>query len=74
MVVASIVEDGAIIGVIVESKSGVRVLGQVVIDATGDADIAIESAPRPGRRRSGDAGRVGHVPHVGVDKAAFIKA
>ncbi|MGK0375672.1 MAG: flavin-dependent dehydrogenase, partial [Arenicella sp.] len=40
-VVAPIVEDGVIKGVIVESKSGREaILAKRVIDATGDADIA----------------------------------
>lgn len=43
-VVAPIVEDGIIKGVIVESKSGREaILAKRVIDATGDADIAYRS-------------------------------
>jgi hypothetical protein len=39
--VGAVVEDGAVRGVIVESKSGRQaVLAKVVVDATGDADIA----------------------------------
>lgn len=41
VVVAPIVRDGAIEGVIIESKSGRQaVMGQVIIDATGDGDVA----------------------------------
>jgi hypothetical protein len=39
--VSPILRDGAIEGVIVESKSGRQaILGQIVVDATGDGDIA----------------------------------
>ncbi len=39
--VAAIVEDGTIKGVIIESKEGRKaLLGKIVIDATGDGDIA----------------------------------
>ena len=40
MVVAPIVEDDAIIGVISSRSPGATQCGRVVIDATGDADIA----------------------------------
>lgn len=42
--VAPIVRDGAIVGVITESKSGREaILAKRVIDATGDADVAMRS-------------------------------
>jgi hypothetical protein len=55
MVVDAIVENGTIKGVIIENKSGRQaILADVVIDATGDADIAaragapIDKLPRSG--------------------------
>jgi hypothetical protein len=40
-VVEAVVRDGAVAGVVVENKSGRQaLLGEVVIDATGDADVA----------------------------------
>lgn len=44
MMVATIVEDGVLRGVIVESKSGREaILAKRIIDATGDADVAARS-------------------------------
>ena len=44
----ALVEDGVIKGVICESKSGREaILGKVVIDATGDLDVAAASAGAP---------------------------
>lgn len=40
----AIVEDGVVKGIVVESKAGRQaVLGKVVIDATGDADVAVRA-------------------------------
>jgi hypothetical protein len=40
----AIVEDGAIKGVVVESKQGRQaVLGKIVVDATGDLDVAVSA-------------------------------
>ena len=75
LVVAPIVADDAIIGVIVESKSGRHaVLGQVVIDATGDADIA-HRVGAPTRTTPVEEMMAASVMfHLsGVDKAAFIQ-
>src|SRR3989454_5028469 len=48
----AIVEDGAVRGVVVETKSGRQaILGRVVIDATGDGDV-FASAGAPGLRGS----------------------
>jgi len=54
-VVDSIVEDGKVKGVIIENKSGRQaILADVVIDATGDADVAaragvpIDAVPKSG--------------------------
>ena len=42
--VGAVVEDGAVKGIIIESKSGRQaVLAKVVVDATGDADIAAQA-------------------------------
>ena len=54
----TIVEDGAVKGIIVENKGGrSALLGQVVVDATGDADVAARAgAPytlRPVKKRMG---------------------
>ncbi|MEM9465214.1 MAG: FAD-dependent oxidoreductase [Actinomycetota bacterium] len=75
LVVAPIVDDDAIIGVIVESKSGRHaVLGRVVIDATGDADIA-DRVGSPTRKTPLEEMQAASVMfHMsGVDKAAFIQ-
>ncbi|MEM7139586.1 MAG: FAD-dependent oxidoreductase [Actinomycetota bacterium] len=75
LVVAPIIEDDAIIGVIVESKSGRHaVLGTVVIDATGDADIA-HRVGTPTRKTPVEEMQAASVMfHMsGVDKAAFIE-
>lgn len=75
LVVAPIVNDDAIIGVIVESKSGRHaVLGKVVIDATGDADIA-HRVGAPTRKTPVEEMQAASVMfHMsGVDKAAFIE-
>ena len=75
LVVAPIVDDDAIIGVIVESKSGRHaVLGRVVIDATGDADIA-HRVGVPTRKTPIEEMQAASVMfHMsGVDKSAFIE-
>lgn len=73
-VVAPIIRDGAIVGVIIESKSGRQaVLGQRVIDATGDADIAHRAgAPtyKTPREQMMAASVMFHL--TGVDKHAFL--
>jgi hypothetical protein len=54
-VTAPIVEDGKLKGVIVESKSGRHaVLSKVVIDATGDGDIAVRSGAEFNMGRDSD--------------------
>lgn len=73
-VVAPIIRDDAIVGVIIESKSGRQaVLGQRVIDATGDADIAHRAgAPtyKTPREQMMAASVMFHL--TGVDKDAFL--
>ena len=54
----AVVEDGAVKGIVVENKGGRQaLLGQVVVDATGDGDVAARAgAPytlRPVERRMG---------------------
>jgi hypothetical protein len=54
-VVAPIVDDGALSGVIIESKSGRQaVLARVVIDATGDGDVAARAGVPFAYGREGD--------------------
>ncbi len=75
LVVAPIVIDDAIVGVVVESKSGRHaVLGTVVIDATGDADIA-HRVGAPTRTTPVETMMAASVIfHMcGVDRAAFVE-
>ncbi len=68
LVTDAILEDGRIRGVIVESKSGRQaVLGKVVIDATGDADVAFRAgAPtKQGRAFDGRVQSMGSFIHLG---------
>ena len=73
--VAPIVENDRITGIITESKAGREaILGKVVIDATGDADIAHRAgAPvtHPPREELQAASVMFHV--AGVDKARFME-
>ena len=73
--VAPIVENDTITGIITESKAGREaILGKVVIDATGDADIAHRAgAPvtHPPREELQAASVMFHV--AGVDKARFME-
>lgn len=73
--VAPIMEGDRITGIITESKAGREaILGKVVIDATGDADIAHRAgAPvtHPPREELQAASVMFHV--AGVDKAKFME-
>ena len=73
--VAPIVENDRITGIVTESKAGREaILGKVVIDATGDADIAHRAgAPvtHPPREELQAASVMFHV--AGVDKARFME-
>ncbi len=73
-VVAPVVEDDMIRGVIVESKSGRHaVLGQRVIDATGDADIAYRSGAPTHKTPAEHMMAASVMFHLnGVDKARFL--
>ena len=74
LVAAPIVEDGVVRGVVTESKSGRRaILAERVIDATGDADLAVR-AGAPCRTLAPDK-RLGVTVTFscsGVDKARFL--
>jgi hypothetical protein len=68
LVTDAIVDNGRISALIVESKSGRQaVAGQVVIDATGDADVAFRAgAPtRLGRAFDGRPESMGSFVHIG---------
>ncbi|MBR4444177.1 MAG: FAD-dependent oxidoreductase [Clostridia bacterium] len=55
MACAAIVEDGRVKGVITESKSGRQaIMAKVVIDATGDGDIAADAGVEYHKGREGD--------------------
>ena len=75
MFVAPILEGDRITGIITESKAGREaILAQIVIDATGDADIAHRAgAPvtHPPREELQAASVMFHV--AGVDKARFME-
>jgi len=73
-VVAPVMEGERIVGVVTESKAGREaVLGRVVIDATGDADIAAR-AGAPTVKTPVEAMQAASVMFhlAGVDKAAFL--
>jgi len=72
--VAPIVEDGAITGVIVESKAGREAIrARRVIDATGDADVAHRAGAPTHKTPVEDMQAASVMYHIaGVDKAAFM--
>jgi ribulose 1,5-bisphosphate synthetase/thiazole synthase len=74
-VVAPIVENKVIIGVIVESKSGREaILAKRVIDATGDADIAFRSGAKVRKTPREDMMAASVMFSMsGVDKQRFIE-
>jgi len=68
LVTDAIVEDGQIRGLIIESKSGRQaVVGKVVIDATGDADVAFRAGvpTTQGREFDGQVQSMGSFVHIG---------
>ncbi len=75
----TIVEDGAVKGIIVENKAGRQaLLGKVVVDATGDADLVADAgAPyklRPAKERFGP-GMHSLVCNVDISKTLeYLKA
>lgn len=74
--VQTIVEDGAVRGVIFESKQGRRaILAKVVVDATGDLDLcALAGAPFESDLDTGDVNHCMNVPWcwTGVDMDRWI--
>lgn len=76
LAVAPIVEDGAVRGVITESKSGREaILARRVVDATGDADVAAR-AGAPVRRTPREEMLAASVMFsmTGVNKGRFLEA
>ena len=74
-VVAPVVDDGRVVGVITESKAGREALvARVVVDATGDADLA-HRAGAPTRRTPPEEAMAASVLFhlAGVDIAAFLE-
>jgi ribulose 1,5-bisphosphate synthetase/thiazole synthase len=74
--VAPVMDGDRIAGIVVESKAGREaILAQVVIDATGDADVA-HRAGAPTQKTPPEAMQAASVMFhlAGVDKAAFMAA
>ena len=76
MFVAPILKDGAIVGVIVESKAGREaILAKRVVDATGDADVAHRSGAPTHKTAAAEMMAVSVMFSMcGVDKSRFIDA
>jgi hypothetical protein len=76
MFVAPILEEGRITGIITESKAGREaILARVVIDATGDADVAHRAGAPTFLTPVEDMQAASVMFHLaGVDKAAFMAA
>lgn len=76
MFVAPIIEQGQIAGIVTESKAGREaILAQVVIDATGDADIAARAGARTLKTPRNEMMSVSVMFSMsGVDKRRFIDA
>jgi ribulose 1,5-bisphosphate synthetase/thiazole synthase len=74
--VAPIVEEGAIRGIITESKSGREaILARRVVDATGDADVAARAGAPVVKNPPGELLSASVMFSLtGVDKRAFIEA
>jgi ribulose 1,5-bisphosphate synthetase/thiazole synthase len=72
--VAPIVVDGAVVGIITESKAGREaILAQRVIDASGDADVAFRAGARTHLTPREEMMAVSVMFHLaGVDKRAFM--
>jgi ribulose 1,5-bisphosphate synthetase/thiazole synthase len=68
LVTDAVVEDGQITATIIESKSGRQaVAGKVIVDATGDADVASRAGAqiRQGRDFDGRVESMGSFMHIG---------
>jgi len=74
MAVAPLVDDGLVAGVVVESKSGRQaVLARRVVDATGDADLAVRAGAPCRTTPAGERMGMGVVfSCVGVDRERFL--
>jgi ribulose 1,5-bisphosphate synthetase/thiazole synthase len=74
LVVAPVMDAGAVAGVIVESKAGREaILAARVIDATGDADVAHRAGAPTAKTPVEDMQAASVMFHLaGVDKAAFL--
>jgi ribulose 1,5-bisphosphate synthetase/thiazole synthase len=72
--VAPVMEDGAITGIVVESKAGREaILARRVIDATGDADVAHRAGAPTVKTPVEEMQAASVMFHLaGVDKAAFL--
>jgi ribulose 1,5-bisphosphate synthetase/thiazole synthase len=73
--VAPVVEDGAVRGILVESKAGREaILAQRVVDASGDADVAYRAGARTVTTPVEDMQAASVMFHLsGVDKRAFLE-
>ncbi len=68
LVTHALVEDAAVKALVIESKSGRQaVMGKVVIDATGDADVAFRAGAliQQGREFDGQVESMGSFIHIG---------
>ena len=72
--VAPIVDDGAVVGIITESKAGREaILARRVLDATGDADVAFRAGASTHITPREEMMAVSVMFHLaGVDKRAFV--
>lgn len=74
--VAPILRDGAIVGIVTESKAGREaILARRVVDATGDADVAFRSGARVHKTPKEEMMSVSVMfSMAGVDKRRFLDA
>ena len=74
--VAPVMEGDRITGIVTESKAGREaILGRIVIDATGDADVAHRAGAPTGKTPPEAMQAASVMFHLaGVDKAAFMEA
>jgi len=75
LAVEPVVDDGRVVGVITESKSGRRaIVAERVVDATGDADIAFRAGAPCRQSRPDEAMGVTVMFHCsGIDKRRFLE-
>lgn len=74
--VAPVMDGDSIVGIVVESKAGREaILARVVIDATGDADVAARAGAPVHKTPPEDMQAASVMFHLaGVDKSAFLAA